>query len=143
MSVRWYVFLSIFDTRIVSSHTGNYSKETHSMTQSPDLSYYRRYFPSLDLEFEGKKAIYFDNPGGTQVAQEVIDAMVTYFREANANTHGAFLTSNRTDQIIADGRSSMADLLHAPSPIEIVFGADMTTLTVSFRRALGTPLHPV
>ncbi len=35
------------------------------MTQSPDLSYYRRYFPSLDLEFEGKKAIYFDNPGGT------------------------------------------------------------------------------
>jgi len=67
------------------------------MTQSPDLSYYRRYFPSLDLEFEGRKAIYFDNPGGTQVAQQVIDAMVTYFREANANTHGAFLTSNRTD----------------------------------------------
>src|SRR5438067_9688246 len=112
------------------------------MAQSPDLSYYRRYFPSLDLEVEGRKAIYFDNPGGTQVAQQVIDAMVTYFREANANTHGAFLTSNRTDQIIAEARSSMADFLHAASPNEIVFGPNMTTLTFAFSRAIGKTLQP-
>src|SRR5947208_8940687 len=112
------------------------------MTLSPDLSYYRRYFPSLDLEFEGRKAIYFDNPGGTQVAQQVIDAMVTYFREANANTHGAFLTSNRTDQIIAEARSSMADFLHAASLNEIVFGPNMTTLTFAFSRAIGKTLKP-
>ena len=112
------------------------------MTQSPDLSYYRHYFPSLDLEFEGKKAIYFDNPGGTQVVQQVIDAMVTYFREANANTHGAFLTSNRTDQIIAEARTSMADFLHAASPNEIVFGPNMTTLTFAFSRAIGKILQP-
>src|SRR5256884_845240 len=112
------------------------------MVQPPDLSYYRRYFPSLDLEVEGKKAIYFDNPGGTQVAQQVIDAMVTYFREANANTHGAFLTSKRTDQIIAEARSSMADFLHAVSPNEIVFGPNMTTLTFAFSRAIGKTLKP-
>jgi len=112
------------------------------MAQSPDLSYYRRYFPSLDLEVEGRKAIYFDNPGGTQVAQQVIDAMVTYLREANANTHGAFLTSKRTDQIIAEARSSMADFLHAASPNEIVFGPNMTTLTFAFSRAIGKTLQP-
>ncbi len=112
------------------------------MSQSADLSYYRRYFPSLDLEVKGKQAIYFDNPGGTQVAQQVIDAMVTYFREANANMHGAFLTSNRTDQIIADARSSMADFLHAASPNEIVFGPNMTTLTFAFSRAIGKTLQP-
>jgi len=112
------------------------------MTQPPDLSNYRRYFPSLDLEVEGRKAIYFDNPGGTQVAQQVIDAMVTYFRESNANTHGAFLTSNRTDQIIAEARSSMADFLHAASPNEIVFGPNMTTLTFAFSRAIGKTLQP-
>src|SRR5881392_3693416 len=111
------------------------------MAQSPDLSYYRHYFPSLELEVEGRKAIYFDNPGGTQVAQQVIDAMVTYFREANANTHGAFLTSNRTDQIIAEARSSMADFLHAASPGEIVFGPNMTTLTFAFSRAIGKTLQ--
>ena len=111
------------------------------MAQHPDLSYYRRYFPALDLEFAGKKAIYFDNPGGTQVAQQVIDAMVMYFREANANTHGAFLTSNRTDQVIAEARSSMADFLHAASPNEIVFGPNMTTLTFAFSRAIGKTLQ--
>jgi cysteine desulfurase family protein (TIGR01976 family) len=67
--------------------------------------------------------------------------MVTYFREANANTHGAFLTSNRTDQIIADARSSMADFLHAASPNEIVFGPNMTTLTFAFSRAIGKTLQ--
>ncbi len=112
------------------------------MPRSPDLSYYRRYFPSLELKVNGKQAIYFDNPGGTQVAQQVIDAMVTYFREANANTHGAFLTSNRTDQIIADARISMADFLHAASPNEIVFGPNMTTLTFAFSRAIGKTLQP-
>jgi cysteine desulfurase family protein (TIGR01976 family) len=111
------------------------------MAQSPDFSYYRRYFPSLDLEVEGRKAIYFDNPGGTQVAQQVIDAMVRYFREANANIHGAFLTSNRTDQVIAEARSSMADFLHAASPNEIVFGPNMTTLTFAFSRAIGKTLQ--
>ncbi len=112
------------------------------MTQVPDLSYYRHNFPSLDLEVEGRKAIYFDNPGGTQVAQQVINAMVTYMQEANANTHGAFITSNRTDQVIAEARSSMADLLHAASPNEIVFGPNMTTLTFAFSRAIGKTLQP-
>jgi cysteine desulfurase family protein (TIGR01976 family) len=111
------------------------------MAQIRDLSYYRRFFPSLDLEVEGRKAIYFDNPGGTQVAQQVIDAMVTYFRDANANTHGAFLTSKRTDQVIAEARSSMADFLHAASPNEIVFGPNMTTLTFAFSRAIGKTLQ--
>lgn len=107
-----------------------------------DISSYRKYFPSLDLEAKGNKAIFFDNPGGTQVAQQVIDAMVSYFREANANTHGAFLTSNRTDQVIAEARSSMADFLHAVSPNEIVFGPNMTTLTFAFSRAIGKTLQP-
>lgn len=107
-----------------------------------DLSSYRRYFPSLPLDVNGNQAIYFDNPGGTQVAQQVIDAMVSYFREANANSHGAFLTSLRTDQVIAAARTAMADFLHAASPNEIVFGPNMTTLTFAFSRAIGKTLQP-
>jgi cysteine desulfurase family protein (TIGR01976 family) len=107
-----------------------------------DLSSYRRYFPSLTLDVNGKQAIYFDNPGGTQVAQQVIDAMLSYFREANANSHGAFLTSLRTDQVIAAARTAMADFLHAASPNEIVFGPNMTTLTFAFSRAIGKTLQP-
>lgn len=110
--------------------------------QTLDLSSYRRHFPSLALDVNDKRAIYFDNPGGTQVAQQVIDAMVTYFRQANANSHGAFLTSKRTDEIIAGARSAMADFLHATSPNEIVFGPNMTTLTFAFSRAIGKTLQP-
>ncbi len=106
-----------------------------------DLSSYRAYFPSLAQEIDGKQAIYFDNPGGTQVASQVIDAMVAYFRTANANTHGAFATSQRTDEVIANARSAMADFLHADSPDEIVFGPNMTTLTFAFSRAIGKTLQ--
>ena len=112
------------------------------MSQVLDLSSYRRYFPSLTQVVDGKQAIYLDNPGGTQVAQQVIDAMISYFRESNANTHGAFLTSKRTDRVIAAARSAMADFLHAASPDEIVFGPNMTTLTFAFSRAIGKTLQP-
>jgi cysteine desulfurase family protein (TIGR01976 family) len=127
---------------MVSTLTGYFSEETRSMSQVFDLSSYRHFFPSLALDVHGKQAIYFDNPGGTQVAQQVIEAMVSYFREANANTHGAFLTSHRTDQVIAAARSAMADFLHAASPYEIVFGPNMTTLTFAFSRAIGKTLQP-
>lgn len=110
--------------------------------QALDLSSYRRYFPSLAQVVNGKQAVYFDNPGGTQVAQQVVDAIVSYFREANANTHGAFLTSKRTDLVIASARRTMADFLHAASPDEIVFGPNMTTLTFAFSRAFGKTLQP-
>jgi len=108
---------------------------------TPDLRAYRHYFPSLKQEINGQQAIYFDNPGGTQVALQVIDAMVKYFREANANTHGAFATSQRTDEVVARARQGMADLLNAAIPGEIVFGPNMTTLTFAFSRAIGKTLQ--
>src|SRR5947207_8179122 len=110
--------------------------------QPLDLSSYRPYFPSLKQEIHGKQVIYFDNPGGTQVPLQVIDGMVAYFREANANTMGAFATSRRTDEMIAHARLAMADFLHAASPNEIVFGPNMTTLTFAFSRAIGKTLQP-
>src|SRR6266436_3803500 len=68
--------------------------------------------------------------------------MMAYFLEANANSYGAFLTSKRTDHVIANARSAMADFLHASSPGEIVFGPNMTTLTFAFSRAIGKTLQP-
>ncbi|HEY1351264.1 MAG TPA: cysteine desulfurase-like protein [Ktedonobacteraceae bacterium] len=111
------------------------------MSQILDLSPYRCYFPSLSQSVQAQTAIYFDNPGGTQVPRQVIDAMVTYLQTANANTCGAFLTSVRTDETIAAARQAMADFLHAASPQEIVFGPNMTTLTFAFSRAIGRVLQ--
>lgn len=112
------------------------------MPQTLDLSSYRDYFPSLASTVHGQPTIYFDNPGGTQVPRQVIDGMVTYLQTANANTDGAFLTSRRTNEVISAARQGMADLLHASSSQEIVFGPNMTTLTFAFSRALGKTLIP-
>jgi cysteine desulfurase family protein (TIGR01976 family) len=107
----------------------------------PDFPSYRSYFPALQQTINGRQVIFFDNPGGTQVAIQVIDAMVRYFREANANTYGAFATSRRTGEVIAQARQGMADFLHAAGPHEIVFGPNMTTLTFAFSRAIGKTLQ--
>ena len=108
---------------------------------SLDLSPYRAYFPSLAQEINGQQVVYFDNPGGTQVAVQVINAVTEYYHTANANTGGAFLTSRCTDEMIANARHAMADFLHAGSPDEIVFGPNMTTLTFTFSRAIGKTLR--
>ena len=92
----------------------------------------RSHFPSL-----ASGAAFFDNPGGTQVPQSVIDAVSDYYKTSNSNTHGAFATSQRTDAVLAEGRRALADFLNARSPDEIVFGPNMTTLTFGISRAIG------
>ncbi len=108
----------------------------------PDLSAYRRLFPALESEFEGQRQVFFDNPGGTQVPQSVADAMTRYLLTANANVHGAFATSRRTDTVIENAHAAMADLLNAAGPEEIVFGQNMTSLTFAISRSIGRELGP-
>jgi cysteine desulfurase family protein (TIGR01976 family) len=105
-----------------------------------DLEAIRGAFPALDLKVNGQPAVYLDNPGGTQVTRACADAITAYLLTANANTHGAFLTSARTDEVIAASHAAMADLLNASDPHEIVYGPNMTTLTFAFSRAIGRTL---
>ncbi|MGB9739626.1 MAG: cysteine desulfurase-like protein [Chloroflexus sp.] len=100
----------------------------------------RPLFPALAQEVAGRPAIFFDGPGGTQVPQMVIDAMSHYLAHDNANSHGAFATSRRTDATIAAAHAAMADLLGC-EPDEIFFGQNMTSLTFALSRAIGRELQ--
>jgi cysteine desulfurase family protein (TIGR01976 family) len=111
-------------------------------TAAPDLTSSRAHFPALALTNKGLPVVYADNPGGTQVPQACIDAIATYLASSNANTGGAFLTSQRSDAMLAEAHAAMADFLNAADPREIVFGANMTSLTFAFSRALGRRLQP-
>src|SRR5258708_1455902 len=111
-------------------------------TSALDLASVRQQFPSLALTAQERPVVYLDNPGGTQVPQACIDAMARYLTTSNANTHGAFLTSARTDEMLDDAHGGMADLLNAADPREIVFGPNMTTLTFAVSRAIGRTLQP-
>jgi len=66
-----------------------------------DVDSIRQQFPALNELYNGKPGIFFDNPGGTQVPQRVIDAIVDYLTRRNANTHGLFETSRRSDGVDA------------------------------------------
>src|SRR2546428_11827520 len=96
----------------------------------------RHCFPALARTHNGYPVAYFDGPGGTQVPRMVVEAMNDYLYHHNANTHWAYPTSEETDAIIDSARSVLADFLNA-RPSEIVFGANMTTLTFHLARALG------
>src|SRR5207237_838059 len=79
---------------------------------------------------------FFDGPGGTQVPDEVIDAIAAYLRESNANVSGPYETSRRTERLVADARLAAGSLLGG-SPDEVIFGANMTTLNFALSRTVA------
>jgi len=106
------------------------------------ISAIRKQLPSLTQTQDGKPVVYFDNPGGTQVPQTVIDAMVRYLVRDNANHGGAFPTSRRSDAMLEEAHQAMADMLGAASRNEVAFGANMTTHTMGLSRALAHWVKP-
>jgi cysteine desulfurase family protein (TIGR01976 family) len=105
-----------------------------------DLKWARAQFPSLKQTVNGHPAAYLDGPAGTQVPLRVIDAVRDYYEQSNANTCGAFVTSRRSDAIIASARAAMADFFNC-APDELYFGPNMTTLTFALARAIGRGLQ--
>ena len=119
------------------------SKETakSSLAAMMSIEEIRRCFPALARTHLGHPVAYFDGPGGTQVPRAVVEAMNDYLYHHNANTHWAYPTSAETDVIIDSARRVLADFLKA-GPTEIVFGANMTTLTFHLARALSRGYGP-
>ena len=112
-----------------------------SVSTTLNLLWIREQFPSFAEKVNGYPAAYLDGPGGTQVPQRVIDAISNYLKHSNANTNGAYATSQRTNETIAGARSAMADFFGC-DPDEVVFGFNMTSLTFAMSRAIGRELAP-
>jgi cysteine desulfurase family protein (TIGR01976 family) len=104
---------------------------------SLDLHTIRQQFPSLD-----RPAIFLDNPAGTQISKPSLDRINRYLLENNANHEGMFETSRRSDEVLHEAHDAMADFLNASRPEEIIFGNNMTTLTLHISRSLARTLNP-
>ncbi len=107
-----------------------------------DVAALRARFPALAIEQDGAPVALFDGPGGTQVPDTVIDAVVRYYRESNANHDGPFLTARRSDAVLLEAHEALADLLNAADASEIKFGANMTTLTMHMARSITAAMRP-
>lgn len=97
-----------------------------------DLSAIRSQFPGLN-----RPDVFFDNPGGTQIAKPSLDRINRYLIENNANHEGAFATSIASDAVLGEAHRAMADFYNAASPEEIIFGNNMTTITLHISRSIS------
>lgn len=102
-----------------------------------DVPTLRSYFPSLKSD-----TIFLDNPGGTQICRPSLERIQDYFMECNANHGGAFATSRESDALLHQAHAAAADWLIAKQPEEIVFGLNMTTLTMAMSRSLARTFQP-
>ncbi len=116
----------------------------HDAKPAPDLdlAWVRAQFPALhQTDDDGRPIVFFDGPGGTHVPEAVIEAVSRYYRTINANTHGVFATSRKTDEMLAAAHRAAADFLGCDAD-EVVFGQNMTSLTFAVSRAIGDTLGP-
>jgi cysteine desulfurase family protein (TIGR01976 family) len=101
-----------------------------------ELSSVRRRFSSLQGDF-----IFFDAPGGSQVPDEVGDAIARCLREASANLGAPYETSKRVQAILEQAESNAARFLGC-DPHEVIFGANMTSLDFTLSRTAGREFQP-
>ena len=98
----------------------------------------RSQFPSLlNKDDKGNQVLYLDGPGGTQVPTSVINSVSDYYKECNSNTHGEFLSSKKTDDVMESMREKVSMFLGAESKECISIGHNMTTLNFSLARAFS------
>ncbi len=102
----------------------------------------RSRFPGLNRMVNGNRAIFFDGPGGSQSPESVGDAVKHYLLHQNANVGMSFVTSKETDKLIEETMRACADLVGCSDYREIVFGQNMTSLTIQLASALSRTWGP-
>lgn len=107
-----------------------------------DLERIRAEFPALRRQINGRPAVFLDGPAGSQTPRVVIDAIVEYLVERNANHGGLFATSRESDAQLDRAHAATAAFLGADDPGEVAFGANMTSLTFALSRALARGWGP-
>ena len=101
-----------------------------------DVTAIRGRFSSLQSGFA-----FFDAPGGSQVPDEVGDAIARTLREASANVGALYETSRRVGEIVLEAEGKAARMLGCRAH-EVIFGANMTSLNFMLSRTAGRDFAP-
>jgi cysteine desulfurase family protein (TIGR01976 family) len=109
---------------------------TEFLSSGLDVAAIRARFSSL-----GQGFAFFDAPGGSQVPDEVGDAIARALRQASANLGGVYATSLRVQEILEEAEGKAARFLGC-EPHEVIFGANMTSLDFTLSRTAGREFGP-
>ncbi|MGF1712278.1 cysteine desulfurase-like protein [Vibrio kagoshimensis] len=102
-----------------------------------NLNEIRQQFSALGQYHNDKPVTFFDGPGGSQVPESVLSSMTEYLGHFNANLGGHYFSSQKTTSLMQQARESAQALLNAESSGNIVFGANMTSLTFQLSRTIS------
>lgn len=93
-----------------------------AIIQDFDIATVREQFPILQREVKGKRLVYFDNAATSQKPKAVIDALVNYYTQNNANIHrGIHTLAEEATAAYEASRDAARDFINAPSREEIIF----------------------
>ena len=92
-----------------------------------DVLNIRKDFPILNRQVNGKPLVYFDNAATSQTPQQVIDVIVDYYSNYNANIHRGVhaLSQEATDKYEA-ARKTIQNHFNAKQPYEIILTSGTT-----------------
>lgn len=87
----------------------------------------RKDFPILDQKIHGRPLVYLDNAATSQTPQVVIDAIVEYYQNYNANIHrGVHTLSQIATDKYEEARIKIQKHFNANKPYEIIFTSGTT-----------------
>ncbi|QBX36048.1 cysteine desulfurase-like protein [Paracoccus liaowanqingii] len=101
------------------------------------MAYVQSQFPGLTDDW-----VFFDNAGGSQIAQPALDRMVEFLTHRNVQIGGSYAVSQAAAQALAAGRQAAATLVNAARPDEIVFGPSTTVLMGNLMQAMRRQFVP-
>lgn len=105
------------------------------MSFTPNLA--RAQFSALSQTHNDLPVVFLDGPGGSQVPGSVLEAMNAYLGYFNSNLGGHYFSSRNTTDLMKQAREHAQVLVNAESSDNIVFGANMTSLTFQLSRAIS------
>jgi Selenocysteine lyase len=92
-----------------------------------DVEKIRNDFPILKRKINGKRLVYLDNAATTQKPIQVIDAIVKYYKNFNANVHrGVYTLAEEATAEYEESRKLVANFINAKSYEEIIFVRNST-----------------
>ena len=101
-----------------------------------DLTHVRSNFPGLSRGWT-----LFDNAGGSQILQGVVDRMTEFLLEKNVQIGGSYDISVAAASALREGREAAATIMNASRPEEIIFGPSTTVLLQNLARAMRSQLQ--
>jgi cysteine desulfurase/selenocysteine lyase len=109
-----------------------------------DVEAIRKDFPILDrLVHDTKPLVYLDNAATSQKPRQVIEALVNYYEQHNANVHrGIHTLAEEATALYESARDKVAAFINAPSRDEVIFTKNSSEAMNLVARVLGDAEPP-